>query len=69
MYTAESGTMTLNGGAGTDVLYLAGTAKEWTLSGSTYTRKVAGKVVATVAATGFETVSYYNPAKTGLMRA
>jgi serralysin len=69
MYTAESGTMTLNGGAGTDVLYLAGTAMEWTLSGSTYTRKVAGKVVATVAATGFETVSYYNPAKTGLMRA
>ena len=69
IYAAENGTMTLNGGAGADVLYLAGTAKEWTLNGSTYTRKVAGKVVATIAATGFETVAYYNPAKTALMRA
>jgi len=69
VYSAESGTMSLNGGAGADTLYLAGSAKEWTLNGSTYTRKVGGKVVATIAATGFETVAYYNPAKTSLMRA
>jgi hypothetical protein len=30
---------------------------------------VGGKVVATIAATGFETVAYYNPAKTAMMRA
>lgn len=69
VYTAKTGTMTLDGGAGTDTLYLAGTAKEWTLSAGTYTRKVAGKIVATVAATGFETVAYYNPDKAALMRA
>ena len=69
IYTAGRGTMTLDGGAGADTLYLAGTAKEWTLSGGTYTRKVSGKVVATVAATGFETVAYYNPDKAALMRA
>ena len=69
VYSAANGTMTLNGGAGTDTLYLAGSAKEWTLNGATYTRKVGGKVVATVAATGFETVAYYNPTKTSLMRA
>ena len=69
IYAAESGTMTLNGGAGADTLYLAGTSKEWTLNGTTYTRKIGGKVVATIAATGFETVTYYNPSKTALMRA
>ncbi len=69
VYSAASGTMTLDGGAGADTLYLAGAAKEWTLSGSTYTRKVGGQVVATVAATGFETVAYYDPKKSALMHA
>ena len=69
VYSAASGTMTLDGGAGNDTLYLAGTAKEWTLSGSTYTRKVGGKTIATVAATGFETIAYYDPAKAALMHA
>ena len=69
VYTAASGTMTLDGGAGNDTLYLSGTAKEWTLNGSTYTRKVGGKTVATVAATGFETIAYYDPTKAALMHA
>jgi serralysin len=69
VYTAATGNMVLSGGEGADTLYLAGTAKEWTQSGSTWTRKQAGKTVATVTATQFETVAFYDPAKTALMRA
>ncbi len=69
VYSAGSGTMSLDGGDGADTLYLAGAAKEWAQSGSRWTRKVGGKTVASVTAAHFETVAFYDPAKTALIRA
>ena len=62
-YTAFTGDVVADGGAGVDTLYLAGKASEWSRSGETYTRKVAGQAVSNVTAHNFETVAYYDAAK------
>lgn len=65
-YTAATGDVTTDGGAGADTLYLAGKASEWSKSGDVYTRKLAGKAVAHVTARNIETIAYYDPAKAAL---
>jgi serralysin len=68
-YTAATGDVTTDGGAGTDMLYLAGRAGEWSKNNDLYTRKVAGKEVAHVAARNIEAISYYDPTKAALIHA
>ncbi len=68
-YVRATGNATIDGGAGADTLYLAGTAKEWTRDGDTFTRKVSGKTVATVQAAKIENIAYYDPAKAALLHA
>ena len=52
-----------------DTLYLAGKASEWTKKGDVYSHKVGNKVVANVTALNFETVAYYDAAKTAVTHA
>ena len=68
-YAAATGDVTTDGGTGTDTLCLAGKASEWSKSGDIYTRKVAGKEVAHVAARNIETIAYYDSAKAALIHA
>lgn len=66
IYTAATGDILVDGGAGADTLYLAGKAAEWSKTGDAYTRKIAGKVVATVTARNVESLAYYDAAKMSL---
>jgi hypothetical protein len=62
-YAAATGDVTTDGGAGTDTLCLTGKASEGSKSGDIYTRKVAGKEGAHVAARNIETIAYYDSVK------
>ena len=59
-------TMTIDGGAGDEIAYLAGTQEDWSTdqTNQIYTRRSTGQ---TITLNNIENVSYYDPASTSLM--
>ena len=58
--------MTIDGGAGDEIAYLAGTQEDWSTdqTNQIYTRRSTGQ---TITLKNIENVSYYDPASTSLM--